>query len=142
MILRSLDTLYRRLLSNPDPITGLGRVPPYGFSEENIGFCLTISKSGTAVDLTDLRMSEGNRRLSKRLSVPQSFKRTGITPRSFYLWDKTSYTLGVEKNRDTATSKITPWLTNLKTFHAFRDFHLDCLGSPIVTGKQIGRAHV
>lgn len=128
MILRNLDTLYRRLLSNPDPITGLGRVPPYGFSEENIGFCLTISKSGRTMDLTDIRASEGNKRLSKRLSVPQSFKRTGITPRSFYLWDKTSYTLGVEKNRDTATSKITPWLTNHKTFHAFRDFHLDCLG--------------
>lgn len=128
MILGSLDTLYRRLLSTPDPITGLGRVPPYGFSEENIGFCLTISRDGLAVDLTDLRKAEGNRRVPKRLSVPQSRKRTGTIPRSFYLWDKTSYTLGVERNSDTASAKTAPWVINLKTFQAFRDFHLDCLG--------------
>lgn len=127
MILQRLNDLYYRLAQNPDPVTGLARVPPYGFTDENISCCLVLSKDGVLVDIQDVRDTSEKKPKARRLSVPQSFKRPGTIPKSFYLWDKTSYVLGVEGNKDKATAKETPWVIAEKTHAAFRKLHLELL---------------
>lgn len=127
MILQRLNDLYYRLAQNPDPDTGLARVPPYGFTDENISYCLVLSKDGVLVDIQDVRDTSEKKPMARRLSVPQSFKRPGTIPKSFYLWDKTSYVLGVEGNKDKAAAKETPWVIAEKTHAAFRKLHLELL---------------
>lgn len=126
MILQRLNELYYRLAQNPHPDTGLARVPPYGFTDENISYCLVLSREGKLVDIEDLRDTSEKKPKPKRLSVPRPEKRTSGV-KSNFLWDKTSYVLGVEGNKDkTATKEIT-WLKAEKTHAAFRQLHLDLL---------------
>lgn len=127
MILSALNEYYQRLLANPDVESGLARVPSFGFSEEKIGYILVLSKDGDVVDVLNNMETSGKKPLPKLTSVPQSFKRPGTTPKSFYLWDKTSYVLGIESNKDKATAKETPWVLANKTFEAFKQFHLATL---------------
>ena len=104
MILQRLTELYERLLENPDPVTGAARVPPYGFTDENISYCLVLSKAGELVDIQDVRDTSEKKPKPKRLSVPKPEKRTsGVKPN--FLWDKTSYVLGIEGNNDKKPQK-------------------------------------
>jgi CRISPR-associated protein Csd1 len=126
MILQRLNELYDRLLENPDPVTGEARVPPYGFTDENISYCLVLSKAGELVDIQDVRDTSEKKPKPKRLSVPQPAKRTsGVKPN--FLWDKTAYVLGVEGNKDKKAAKETPWVSAEKTHSAFQQFHEDLL---------------
>lgn len=127
MILQRLNDLYYRLAQNPDPDTGLARVPPYGFTDENISYCLVLSKEGGLVDIQDVRDTSEKKPKARRISVPQSFKRPGTIPKAFYLWDKTAYVLGVEGNKDKAAAKETPWVKAEKAHAAFKKLHLDLL---------------
>ena len=45
MILASLARYYRRLAAETDEM-GTPKVPPYGFSEEKIGWILVLDKEG------------------------------------------------------------------------------------------------
>jgi len=96
-MLAALKGCYDRLAE--DDTSGIA---PLGYSEENISFALVLSPAGTLVGQpTDLRIQSGRRLAPRRMLVPQSFKRPGITPRSFFLWDKVSYALGVgERPKD------------------------------------------
>lgn len=126
MILSSLNALYYRLLENPDPVSGQVCVPPYGFTDENISYCLVLSKSGDLVDIQDVRDVSEKKPKPARLSVPRPEKRTsGVKPN--FLWDKTAYVLGVEGNKDKKTAKEKPWVLNAKTNEAFRQVHLRLL---------------
>lgn len=127
MILQRLNDLYYRLAESPDPYTGLARVPPYGFTDENISYCLVLSKDGVLVDIQDVRDTSEKKPKARRISVPQSFKRPGTIPKAFYLWDKTAYVLGVEGNKDKAAAKETPWVKSEKAHAAFKKLHLDLL---------------
>lgn len=129
MILTALTEYYQRLLANPDVESGLARVPSFGFSEEKIGYILVLSKGGKVVDVLNNMDTSGKKPIPKLTSVPQSFKRPGTTPKAFYLWDKTSYVLGVESNKDKATAKETPWVLASKTLEAFKQFHLEILAN-------------
>lgn len=142
MILQRLNDLYYRLAQNPDPVTGLARVPPYGFTDENISYCLVLSKDGVLVDIQDVRDTSEKKPKARRLSVPQSFKRPGTIPKSFYLWDKTSYVLGVEGNKDKAAAKETPWVIAEKTHAAFRKLHLELLDDQDDVGLKALRRFV
>lgn len=83
-ILASLAKAYDRL---PD-------APPFGYSTEKIGFVISLNPDGTVASLTDLRDGTGKKKLPRMIQVPQPTKRTaGIAPN--FLWDKTSYVLGV-----------------------------------------------
>lgn len=122
MILSSLNALYYRLLGNPDPVSGQARVPPFGFTDENISYCLVLSKTGGLVDIQDVRDTSEKKPKPRRLSVPRPEKRTsGIKPN--FLWDKTAYVLGIEGNKDKKASKETPWVINAKTNEAFQQVH-------------------
>jgi CRISPR-associated protein Csd1 len=83
-ILASLVRAYDRL---PD-------APPFGFSSEKIGFLIALNADGTPAGLPiDLR-SDDKKRVPRQMFVPRAIKRTaGIAPN--FLWDKTSYVLGV-----------------------------------------------
>ncbi len=83
-ILTSLAQAYDRLPG----------APPYGFSSEKIGVLISLAGDGSVVHVVDLREGAGKKKRPVQLLVPQPVKRTaGIAPN--FLWDKTSYVLGV-----------------------------------------------
>jgi CRISPR-associated protein Csd1 len=128
MILTALNDYYQRLLANPDPATGLAKVPPYGFSEQQISYCLVLSKEGVLVDIEDVRDTSDKKPKAKLLSVPRPEKRTSGV-KSNFLWDKTAYVLGIEGNKDKATVAVNPWLAAEKTLAAFKVLHEQALGT-------------
>ena len=72
----------------------LPNAPPFGFSSEKIGFLISLNDDGSVAHVVDLRHGEGKKKTPRMMLVPQPVKRTaGITPN--FLWDKTSYVLGV-----------------------------------------------
>ncbi len=128
MILLRLNELYERLLESLNPETGAARVPPFGFTDENISYCLTLSTEGKLVDIQDVRDTSEKKPKPRRLSVPQPAKRaSGVNPN--FLWDKTAYVLGIEGNKDKKTAKETPWILAEKTYTAFKRLHLDILAN-------------
>jgi CRISPR-associated protein Csd1 len=83
-ILASLVRAYERL---PDR-------PPFGYSAEKIGFVVSLDHDGNVARISDLRNLAGKKPEPRLMLVPQPVKRTvGIAPN--FLWDKTSYALGV-----------------------------------------------
>ena len=67
---------------------------PFGYSQEKIGFLISLNEDGSVANVTDLRAGEGKKKQPPLMQVPQPTKRTaGIAPN--FLWDKTSYVLGV-----------------------------------------------
>jgi CRISPR-associated protein Csd1 len=86
--LASLVRAYDRLATRRE-------VPAFGYSQEKIGFLISLKDDGTpAGPPIDLRETAGKKRLSRIMTVPQPVKRTsGIAPN--FLWDKTAYVLGV-----------------------------------------------
>ncbi len=94
MILSALNDYYQRLLEDKES----GIAPP-GYSQEKIGFAVVLAADGTVVDVLDVRDQSGRKPLARVMSVPQPEKRT-VAVKSNFLWDKTSYALGVS-----ATSK-------------------------------------
>lgn len=124
MILASLARYYRRLATQNDDF-GNPKVPPYGFSEEKIGWILVLDKEGRLQDAVP-NLTADKKPQPKLMSVPRPEKRTsGIKPN--FLWDKTAYALGVEANKDKAQAKTEPVVPSEKTFEAFRQYHLDLL---------------
>jgi CRISPR-associated protein Csd1 len=86
-ILQSLTRAYDRLAARQE-------VPSFGFSNQNIGFCLSLNPDGTlAGPPQDIRLP-GKKPAARVMSVPAPVKRTsGIAPN--FLWDKSSYVLGL-----------------------------------------------
>jgi len=88
-ILQALDGYYKRLAERD-------ATPPFGYSREKISYALVLSPEGEVADLHCLLETSGKKPLPKLLAVPQAVKRTsGI--KSNFLWDKTSYVLGVSR---------------------------------------------
>lgn len=111
MILQTLHQHYHRLLKR-----GEEGLPLYGYSQEKISHCLLLSAEGEVTGVVPLLDTSGKKPLPRSLSVPQPERRTvAIAPN--FLWDKTSYVLGVS-----ATSKRAD-----KEHAAFKQFHLDHL---------------
>lgn len=73
-ILAALARAYERL---PD-------APPYGYSEEKIGFLISLNADGSVAHVIDLREGKGAKKSARTLNVPASFKRPGVTPRPFF----------------------------------------------------------
>ena len=93
-ILASLVRAYDRL---PD-------APPFGYSSQNIGVVISLNDDGTVASVTDWRDGEGRKAKPRPMLVPQPVKRTaGIA--SNFLWDKTSYVLGVTAGEGKRTTE-------------------------------------
>ncbi|AEG94584.1 type I-C CRISPR-associated protein Cas8c/Csd1 [Ramlibacter tataouinensis] len=111
MILQALHGYYQRLLERGEP--GLS---PFGYSPEKISYAILLAPDGRLVDVSSIRDHSGKKPVPRLLNVPQPEKRTvGIKPN--FLWDKTSYVLGVS-----ATSKRAD-----KEHEAFKALHLQIL---------------
>jgi len=120
MILSELGNYYQRLLDTPD-----SGISPPGYSQEKIGYCIVLALDGGVVAVDDEHGSSGNKRIAKPLSVPQPEKRT-VAVKSNFLWDKTSYSLGIS-----ATSK------RAELEHAaFTDRHRQALATVEDAGLQ------
>ncbi|WP_311031721.1 type I-C CRISPR-associated protein Cas8c/Csd1 [Mesorhizobium koreense] len=92
-ILASLARAYERL---PD-------APPFGYSVQNIGVIVGLNEDGTVASVTPWFDGEGKKRKPRPMLVPQPVKRTaGIAPN--FLWDKTSYVLGVTSGEGKRTA--------------------------------------
>ena len=88
-VLEALNNAYQRLADR-------GGMPPFGYSNEKVGFLIALAEDGTPVGPPiDLRKEDGKKRITPLMAVPASFKRPGLTPRSFFLWDNTAFALGV-----------------------------------------------
>lgn len=110
MILQALCAYHDRLAAEGD------KLPRYGFSTERIDFAILLNPEGKVVDVQDIREMDGKKPRSKPMTVPQGAKRTaGIKPN--FLWDKSSYVLGVSNNSKRAADE----------FNAFKTMHLDVL---------------
>ncbi|UYK77399.1 type I-C CRISPR-associated protein Cas8c/Csd1 [Xanthomonas sacchari] len=120
MILSALADYYQRLLDDPDS----GIAAP-GYSQQNIGYTVVLAADGSVVSVQDEHRNEGKKRLAKAMRVPQPEKRTaGI--KSNFLWDKTSYVLGVS-----ASSK-----RSAQEHAAFKALHQPALADSDDAGLQ------
>jgi CRISPR-associated protein Csd1 len=88
--------------------------PSFGYSIERIGFLISLNVDGSPVG-PPINLREGNKRVPRLMHVPASFKRSGVTPRSFFLWDNTAFALGVSADEKKARSG---------RLEAFRELHL------------------
>lgn len=95
MILQALSRYYQRLIKQ-----GAGGIAPYGYSPEKISYEIVLAPDGAVLAVHDIRDTTGKKPQPRMLEVPASFKRPGTGSKSFFLWDKTSYVLGVGKNGD------------------------------------------
>lgn len=131
MILAELNRYYDRLIAEPNLDTGKAKVPVYGYSEEKIGSILILSGSGEIVDVVPNYEVKGKTIIQKTMFVPASFKRPGKytektyksgKDNAFFLWDKTSYSLGVDvdENRD-------GFVETEITYKSFKRFNLKIL---------------
>jgi CRISPR-associated protein Cas8c/Csd1, subtype I-C/DVULG len=109
-VLHALERQYHRLAER-------GEVFPPGWSREKFGFCVVLRQDGQPVEVEDLRHLLGKKPINREFTVPASFKRSGTRPPPFFLWDKTSYSLGIG-----AEGK--GWKETLFQYGLFKDHHL------------------
>lgn len=120
MILQALNSYYQRLLAR-----GEKGLAPFGYSPEKISYEILLTPDGQVVDVNDIRDTSGKKPLPRMMNVPQLEKRTsGI--KSNFLWDKTSYVLGVS-----ASSKRAD-----KEHEAFKALHQESLAGTQDTGLK------
>jgi CRISPR-associated protein Csd1 len=120
MILQALHGCYQRLLAR-----GEQGLSPFGYSPEKISYEILLAPDGRVVQVNDIRDISGKKPLPRLMNVPQPEKRTmGI--RSNFLWDKTSYVLGVS-----ASSK-----RSVKEHQEFKSLHHQTLNATQDAGLQ------
>ena len=90
MILQSLCSYYDRIAE-----FGNSTIPAEGFSCEKIHFALVIDRSGTLVQVLDLRDTRGTKKVPRSVIVPQGAKKSVNIAASF-LWGSMSYFLGAD----------------------------------------------
>lgn len=89
MILQALNRYYERLTEQQAE-----DVASYGYSPVQISFEILLAPDGSVAQVNDIRDTSGKKPQPKFLEVPQPPKRaSNIAP--CFLWDKTSYVLGV-----------------------------------------------
>lgn len=89
MILASLNDYYERLLARHEE-----GISPFGYSMGKVSYVIVLSPDGRIVDINDVRDNSGKKPTPRAMAVPQPEKRT-VGIKSNFLWDKTSYVLGV-----------------------------------------------
>ncbi|WP_006786410.1 type I-C CRISPR-associated protein Cas8c/Csd1 [Thiorhodospira sibirica] len=90
MILQALSRYYQRLVEQQ-----IKDIAPFGYSPEKISFEILLTRDGAVAQINDIRDTSQKKPQPKILLVPAAFKRPGTGAKPFFLWDKTSYVLGV-----------------------------------------------
>ncbi|WLQ16770.1 type I-C CRISPR-associated protein Cas8c/Csd1 [Hahella aquimaris] len=97
MILSALNEYYQRLAERDE-------VPQYGFSREKISYVIVLNEEGDIKDVADIRRTSGKKATPEYIDVPLPPKRAAnIEP--CFLWDKSSYVLGVSAKKSERTTK-------------------------------------
>ncbi len=122
MILTSLVENYERLVAEK-------LVPAFGSTQEKIGFCILLSRDGRIVDVSNLRDLDDKKAKWSMLTVPSSFKRSGISPPSFFLWDKSAFSLGLEIKAGETEPAV-----KVKSHAAFKALHKTRLADSVDDG--------
>ncbi|TWT35609.1 CRISPR-associated protein (Cas_Csd1) [Posidoniimonas corsicana] len=123
MILRALNAYYERLLADPD-----SGVAEYGFSRQQISFCVVIDADGTLHEVQDARQPDAKGRNRHRsVVVPGNSKPSGSGINPCFLWDNAAYMLGYRPD-DPKPERTA------EAFAAFRQRHLDA--EPQVNDSQ------
>ena len=120
MILQALNGLYQRLLTR-----GEEELAPFGYSPEKISYEILLASDGRVLDVNDIRDMSGKKPMPRVMNVPQPEKRT-VDIKPNFLWDKTSYVLGVS-----ASSKRAD-----KEHKAFKELHQNRLVTTDDTGLK------
>lgn len=96
-------TMLQSLVRAYDRLAQAGEVAPFGYSPEKIAYAIELEPDGSVRAKPTLRGAVvKNKHLPAVMQVPQANKRTvGIAPN--FLWDKTSYVLGVTGGHDKLT---------------------------------------
>lgn len=115
MIFTSLVEYYERLAAQ-------GKVPAFGSTQEKIGYSILLNREGEVQDVINLSNPTDNKSKWTMLTVPASFKRSGIAPPPFFLWDKTAFVLGVDQKAGADTPTL-----NARSWAVFKALHLDRL---------------
>jgi CRISPR-associated protein Csd1 len=122
MILQALARYYEIL--DKDPKVEI--VQP-NYSVENVSFALELSEDGDILALIPLfeNVQRGKRTLAvnRRMRVPERVGRSGKKIAPNFLWDNSTYALGISTRDSTQPSY------SRERFGAFQEFHLELLGS-------------
>lgn len=121
MILQSLYNYYRILLDDPDV-----EIAEPGYSAANVSFALNLSSEGELLDIVPLpsKIFDGKKTRDvnyQRMIVPEQVKRSGSNPKPNFLWDNSTFALGISDN-DQDDPEYSP-----KRFKAFREFNIEVL---------------
>jgi len=116
MILQALNGYYERLSSQG----GEDKIAPPGFSYQGISFVVVLGDGGRIVDIDDMRDTAGRNPQPLSMLVPQPPKRSGKKPPPAFLWDKTGYVFGIERDGEELVE-------NTAYQDAFRAYHHELL---------------
>ena len=95
----------------------VGDAPPFGYALQGVGWCLVLEPDGNPSAVIPLIDESGKKPRPRSIPVPRPEKRTsGIA--SNFLWDKTSYVLGVTAGDGKRLAK---------EHEAFKDLHRSAL---------------
>lgn len=114
MILAALNDYYGRLASDSE--SGIAQ---RGYSLEKISYEIVLDKDGDIVAVNDLRVPSGKKLVPREIVVPQKSPGSANSISPKFLWDKTSYALGL-----TASSKRSE-----KEHAAFKELHETALSA-------------
>lgn len=121
MIVQSLNSYYQRL--ELDPAIGMA---PFGFSRQQIAFCVTLTSNGLLHAIDDIRERDGKKPVPRSLVVLGNAKPSGSGINPGFLWDNPAYMLGYKAD-DAKPER------SRESFAAFRKRHLDAkaaIGDP------------
>ncbi len=93
-------TVLQALAQHHERLVRAGEAPSFGFSHVPISYALVLSLEGAVVDVAPLLDTSGRKPRPTPYEVPQPVKRTSGVASNF-LWDKSSYVLGIKRDADT-----------------------------------------
>lgn len=103
--------------------------PPFGYSAEQISYVISLNDDGTVAHVIDLRVENKKKRIPRKMFVPHSVKRAANIASNF-LWDKTSYVLGVTAKETKRTEE---------EHRAFVEKHINAIGDSTDVGLRAFR---
>ena len=98
-------------------------MPPFGSTQEKIGYSILLDHDGKTQDAISLSDPDGQEVEVDGAHGTLVFKRSGISPPPFFLWDKTAFVLGVEQKAGSDSGHAKPQDRGA----AFKALHLDRL---------------
>ena len=113
-------SILQALADHYDRLVATGEAPPFGYSQERISYAIVLSADGEEIDVQSVLDTSGKTPRPSLRVVPRRVTRTSGVATNF-LWDKTSYVLGVKRDQD--TNEVI--LATRGEHEAFKTLHAD-----------------